>query len=147
MEIRKATLKDLNIVAELFDAYRQFYSQTPNLEAARNFIKDRIRQDQSVIFLAIDENEKGAGFTQLYPSFTSVGMKRLWVLNDLFVHEDFRRMGLGEQLIEKARQLARETNASGLMLETEVSNTSAQGLYDKMGFKRSDAYYVYYLTV
>ena len=147
MKIITATLNELEQVSTLFNAYRQFYQKPSDLEGATNFIRDRMEHNQSIIFMAISLEGKAAGFTQLYPSFSSVSMKRLWVLNDLYVDPQFRRMGVGEQLIERARQLGIETNASALMLETEVTNTSAQALYDKTGFKQSTDYYVYYLSV
>ena len=147
MKIITATLNELEQIANLFNDYRQFYRKPSDIEGARTFLRERIENNQSVIFMAISPEGKPAGFTQLYPSFSSVSMKRLWVLNDLYVSPDFRRMGVGELLIERARQLGKETNASALMLETEVSNTTAQALYDKTGFERSTDYYVYYLSV
>ncbi|MEZ4690445.1 MAG: GNAT family N-acetyltransferase [Ignavibacteria bacterium] len=101
MKILKATLEDLETVSVLFDLYRQFYEQTPDIESAKIFIRERIENNESVIFLALENdnmNNKGMGFVQLYPVFTSVGMKRMWILNDLFVHEDHRKKGVAEAL-------------------------------------------------
>jgi len=82
MSILKATGNDLDSLAELFDLYRVFYQQQSNINGAKEFIKDRLSNEESVIFLAFDENNP-VGFVQLYPSFSSVSMKRTWVLNDL----------------------------------------------------------------
>lgn len=148
MKIIRAGLDQLPQVVALFDAYRQFYRQPADLAGARQFLRTRIEKEESVIFLAVSEAEvtQGAGFVQLYPSFSSVSMKRLWILNDLFVHPDARKQGVGELLLERARQLAVETQAGGLMLETETSNTAAQALYEKLGWKKSQEYFVYYKT-
>ena len=143
--IIRATVEHLELVAPLFDGYRQFYKQTSNLDGARQFIKDRLIRHESVIFLALlDEN--AVGFTQLYPSFSSTTMQRLWVLNDLFVAPAGRRSGVGEALLERARQFAVESGAKGLMLETAVTNVTAQRLYERMGWQRDTEYYVYNLT-
>ncbi|MEZ4823017.1 MAG: GNAT family N-acetyltransferase [Ignavibacteria bacterium] len=150
MKILKATLEDLETVSVLFDLYRQFYEQTPDIESAKIFIRERIENNESVIFLALENdnmNNKGMGFVQLYPVFTSVGMKRMWILNDLFVHEDHRKKGVAEALIMAAKELAKETNAKSLILETHSSNHSAQKLYDKTGFKKDDEHFYYYLEV
>lgn len=146
MEIKKALLDDLETTSNLFDLYRQFYKQESDLDSAKEFISNRIKNNESEIFLAIDEkNNKGMGFVQLYPAFTSVGMKRIWILNDLYVHEDYRKQGVGEALMKKAEEFARETKARGLSLETHSENFSAQKLYDKTGYSRDTEYFRYHL--
>jgi len=144
--IIRATLDHLDQIAPLFDGYRQFYKQPANLTGARQFIHDRLIRHDSVIFLALME-DNGVGFTQLYPSFSSVSMKRLWILNDLFVAPAGRRQGVGEALLERARQFAVDDGAKGLMLETAVTNTTAQKLYERLGWVRDNDYYVYNLTL
>jgi GNAT superfamily N-acetyltransferase len=139
-----ADLQHVDTIAPLFDAYRQFYRQAPDLEHAREFIKDRLAGGESVIFLAVREGI-GLGFAQLYPSFSSVEMKRLWILNDLFVTPSARKQGIGAALLERARQLAIETGARGLMLETAVDNITAQRLYERLGWRREVDFYTYYL--
>jgi GNAT superfamily N-acetyltransferase len=142
----RATLDHLAILAPLFDAYRQFYKQPSDLAGARQFLSERLANDESVIFLALGE-DAGLGFTQLYPSFSSTSMKRLWILNDLFVVPEARREGIGEALLERARQFAIETGAKGLMLETATDNLTAQRLYERLGWQRETEFYVYHLRV
>ena len=144
--IIRATIEHLDLVAPLFDGYRQFYKQPSNLDGARMFIKDRLIRHESVIFLALLD-ETAVGFTQLYPSFSSTSMQRLWILNDLFVAPAGRRSGIGEALLERARQFAVESGAKGLMLETAVTNTTAQRLYERLGWVRDTEYYAYNLTL
>jgi ribosomal protein S18 acetylase RimI-like enzyme len=136
-EIKTATLEHLEIVAPLFDAYRVFYQEASDLERARIFLLERIQNAESVIYLAFD-GQKPLGFTQLYPSFSSASTQKLWILNDLFVISEARGLRVGEHLIERAMQLARDTNAKGVMLETAHTNFSGQKLYERMGFERED---------
>ncbi|MEO8664477.1 MAG: GNAT family N-acetyltransferase [Ignavibacteria bacterium] len=148
MKIKKASAEDLEIVVPLFDQYRQFYEQQPDLLSAVNFITQRMFNDESVIFLAYDEKTNaGMGFVQLYPSFSSVSMKKIWILNDLFVHPDHRRKGVAEELIYKTKSFAAETKAKGVILETHDDNTEAQNLYDKTGFVKDEEHYYYYVEV
>ena len=98
----RAELDDLDALAPLFDAYRQFYGEASDLPGARIFLGDRLKRGESVIFLAVVDRAV-VGFTQLYPSFSSVSMKRLWVLNDLFVTPDARTSGAGRALLERYR--------------------------------------------
>ena len=143
--IIRATIEHLDLVTPLFDGYRQFYEHPSNLDGARQFLKDRLVRHESVIFLALLD-EAAVGFTQLYPSFSSSSMQRLWILNDLFVAPAGRRSGVGEALLERARQFAVESGAKGLMLETAVTNTTAQKLYERLGWIRDTEFYVYNLT-
>jgi len=147
MKITKATLEDIETITVLFDLYRQFYEQTSDTDSAKKFLEERIRKNESVIFLAMEDNDNnsGIGFVQLYPAFSSVSMKRIWILNDLYVSEDHRKKGVAEALIMASKELAEETNAKGLVLETHNSNHSAQKLYDKIGFKKDNEHFYYYL--
>lgn len=142
----KAGLNELGLVTGLFDKYRIFYKQTSNLEEGKKFIQERMKNDQSVIFLAV-ENQTGdvkpLGFVQLYPSFSSVTMQKLWNLNDLYVEQSVRRKGVAKALMEKAKEYALETGAKGLTLETAIDNYNAQGLYESIGYEKDDEYFHY----
>lgn len=145
MIIQKATINELDSLTELFDLYRVFYEQASNLEGARKFLNERITNDESVVFIAYDGNNS-LGFVQLYPSFSSVSMIQSWVLNDLYVIEPARGKGVGEKLMKKAIDFAKETGAKGVFLETGKENITAQRLYEKVGFKRESNYF-YYFTI
>src|SRR5689334_2179856 len=131
----RVTGEQVELVAALFDAYRQFYGQPPDLEGARRFLAERLGRGESVIY-AVVENGRALGFTQLYPSFSSVSMKPIWILNDLFVAEDTRRQGAGTRLLCAARDHALRSGAARLALSTAVTNTTAQALYERHGWRR-----------
>jgi ribosomal protein S18 acetylase RimI-like enzyme len=145
VRIVRADASHLEHVIPLFDAYRQFYKQASGMAAARKFLQERLEREESVIFLAMD-GETAVGFIQLYPSFDSVAMQRLWILYDLFVAPETRKRGVAKLLMERARQLAVETKAKGLILETAVDNLPAQKLYEQLGWKRDEEFYRYYLN-
>lgn len=132
--IRKATIEDLKLIVELFDKYRVFYEKESDKEKAEEFLSDRLKHNESEIFVAETDNNNLVGFVQLYPLFSSTRMKRLWLLNDLFVEKDHRGKGISKQLIEAAKNLCKQTNACGLMLETAKSNIVGNELYPKVGF-------------
>jgi GNAT superfamily N-acetyltransferase len=136
--ILRAYLEHVDLVAPLFDLYRQFYQRPSDLPGARQFLADRLRGQQSVIYLAMDETvtpPTAVGFVQLYPSFSSVRMQRIWILNDLFVAESARRRGVGRLLMDAALQLARDTGAVRLALATGKTNHTAKSLYLALGYR------------
>ncbi|MFC0425290.1 GNAT family N-acetyltransferase [Chryseobacterium scophthalmum] len=134
---RKATIQDLPQLAELFDQYRVFYHKESDISAAENFLKQRIENKDSEIFVAESEG-KLTGFVQLYPLFSSTRMKRYWLLNDLYVNKNYRGKGFSKKLIEEAKQLAISTDASGILLETGKSNNIGNQLYPSCGFEIYD---------
>jgi GNAT superfamily N-acetyltransferase len=146
MQIIQARGEHVPQLAPLFDAYRQFYRQPSDLAGAAAFLRERIERNQSVVFLALLDGT-AVGFTQLYPSFSSTSMKRLWILNDLFVVPEARRRGVAKELMERARRLAVETSAESLALETAVDNHNAQKLYEGLGWIRDEEYFRYSLRV
>lgn len=146
MNIRRAGADDLDALAHLFDAYRQFYAQPSDVPGARAFIEARLVNNESVIFIA-DGPKAAAGFTQLYPLFTSVGMQRLWLLNDLYVAADQRRTGAATALMAAAHAHAIETGASGVMLETQKTNAAAQALYRRLGYRRNEETDFWFLSL
>ncbi len=151
IEIVRAELADLPVLAPLFDGYRQFYKQASDLTGAEHFLRERLEEQSSVIFVAWQKNEdsppQASGFMQLYPSFSSTSMQRLWILNDLFVSPEARRSGVGRALLEHARDFAIQTHAKGLELSTAVDNFTAQSLYESTGWLRETEFYGYNLAL
>lgn len=142
MQIQKANETHIEQLALLFNGYRMFYEQADNPEACTSFMRDRITNGDSVILVAIEEGRL-AGFTQLYPMFTSVGLGKTYLLNDLFVAPDFRKKGVGRALLDEAAGFARTQGAVRMHLETGADNDSAQSLYEKVGWIKEEGVYHY----
>ena len=144
--MRQAGSGDVDAVAPLFDAYRQFYQQPSDPALARGFIAERLARAESVIFLA-ERDGQAVGFVQLYPLFSSTAARprRLWLLNDLFVSPSARGSGVARALMDRARRLGEETGAAGLELATARSNAPAQRLYESLGWQQDELFLRYEL--
>lgn len=145
MQIIRATVENLDELVILFDHYRQFYAQKSDLPHARQFLKERMENQESVLFVA-QANDELLGFTQLYPSFTSVGMARAWLLNDLFVAEESRGKGVATALIQKVISFSKESGRKKIFLATAYDNLQAQQLYEKIGFQKDPFFNYEYLV-
>lgn len=143
IKTRLATLDDLDGIAPLFDSYRQFYEQPSDLVRARGYIEERMRHNESVIYVAENGNGVLTGFTQLYPTFCSVRLAPTYVLYDLFVSKAARGSGAGRRLMEAAEAHAAKTGAARMELSTARSNTVAQSLYESQGWVRDETFLVY----
>jgi GNAT superfamily N-acetyltransferase len=146
VEVRQATVEGLDLLVPLFDAYRQFYRQRSDPERARRFLLERFKHSQSVIFLAFG-GIAAIGFTQLYPSFSSGAMARIFILNDLFVTPEARGRGTGSALLRAASEYARRIGALRLVLSTELNNAAAQSLYERLGWERDMTFCMYQLAL
>lgn len=142
MEILRATIEHVDWIAPLFDAYRKFYKAASDPEGSARFIRERLEVNESVIFLAVEDNQP-FGFVQLFPVFAPVQLKRLWILNDLYVDATARKRGVGQALMQRAEDFARETNTRGLFLRTAIDNETAQRLYEQCGWVRDTKFYRY----
>ena len=141
MIIRRAKKKDIEKLSVLFDKYRIFYKQQSDIDNAKSFLKKRMKRKESVIFVA-EERKELIGFMQLFPIFSSVSMKRTWLLNDLYVNEKARGMGVATKLLEAAKQFGIETGSKWLILQTAADNFTAQKVYEKNGWvKETDFFY------
>ena len=142
--VRRAGSTDLDAAARLFTGYLRFYGKaTPEAEA-RVFVGERLARRDSVFYLAESEGEV-LGFTQLYPAFASLSLAPSWILNDLYVEPAARGRGVGEALMQAARELAMSDGSAELMLQTARDNVTAQRLYEKLGWQRDNEFLVYTL--
>jgi ribosomal protein S18 acetylase RimI-like enzyme len=145
--IGKASMGDLDLLAELFNDYRRFYGRADNLAKARQFIRARLEEGSSTLFIAKDPQGMALGFVQLYPGFCSVRAEPMLLLSDVFVTQHARCVGIGRKLLEAAKDHARRQGVSCMTLQTHKSNVRAQALYQSLGFVRDEAFYTYELEL
>lgn len=145
MTIIQANIEHLNDLVPLFNGYRMFYKQDSDMESAKTFLKERIQNKESIIYMAYIK-EEAVGFTQLYPLFSSVSMKPMYLLNDLYVKSNYRGKGIGEALINTSKALCEKQQNKGLALQTATDNP-AQKLYERLGFVKDHDLYYYWTRV
>ncbi|MGJ8679435.1 GNAT family N-acetyltransferase [Paraglaciecola sp.] len=140
--ICKPSHQDITQLSHLFDDYRVFYKQVSDKKLAQRFIEARLDKQDSVIFVA-KKNQQLLGFTQLYPSFSSVSAQHSWILNDLYVLPENRQQGIAKSLLQAAKMHAKHTYSKGINLVTAASNVKAQSLYQSEGYVKQD-YFSYF---
>ena len=135
MRIVQATLEHLDQLTPLFIKYRELFGQVAYPESSRKFLSTRISRKESVIYLAMpDDEERILGFCQLYPSYSSLSLKRVWILNDIYVCEEARRQLVADHLIQAAKKMAKETQAIRMRVSSSINNDVAHKLYESLGF-------------
>ncbi len=147
IRIRGASASDLTALGRLFDDYRQFYELPSDLEKSTGYLKTRLDARDSVVLVAIDDSDHLCGFTQLYPTWCSLLAGPIYVLYDLYVAPHARRCGVGRALIHAATERGRRDGKLRMTLSTAKTNTTAQSLYESVGWERDEEFYVYNLGI
>ena len=142
-KIIKAEEKHIEKIGILFDLYRQFYKYESNLVESTNYIKDRINNNESTIFIAISDADEAIGFVQLYETFGSLDLGKIIILYDLYVKEDHRKNNIGRKLMIKSHEYAKKINAKRIQLSTAIDNYIGQSLYESLGYVKDDDFYTY----
>lgn len=153
--IRPATIDDHQQLTELFEQYRHFYKKPPNRQQASLFIKQRLQNQDSTILLATclseesDKNDESQarGFVQLYPTFSSTNMQKMYILNDLFVNQNYRKMSVATKLMNGAKTFAIAQQAHSIKLCTAIDNHQAKALYEQLGYQLIEVFDHYLLLL
>src|SRR5690606_5515800 len=148
MRIVQATLEHLDLLTPLFVRYRECSGEIPFPDSSRKFLETRLRRKESVIYLALaDDEDKLMGFCQLYPSYSSLSLKRVWILNDIYVAEDARRQLVADHLMRSAKKMAKESQAVRMRVSTSSNNEVAQKVYESIGFREDKEFQNYVLPI
>ncbi len=148
IEISRATVTDVDDLRGLVESYRAFYKQELNIKTL-GYLTDRLSNDEAIVFLAHDASgsvKKAVGFTMIYPTFSTVSLSRIWLLNDLYVAETSRRQGVAQKLMDRAESEAKAAGATRLFLRTANDNVTAQALYERRGWVRDEIFRRYDLV-
>jgi ribosomal protein S18 acetylase RimI-like enzyme len=144
--VEAARPQDVEVLATLFEAYRAFYRRAPDPDAARSFVAERVAAGDTRFFLARAGREV-VGFVHLVPSFDTLAMSPMWLLEDLFVLPERRRRGVGDALLRHAESFARASGASRLTLSTAHTNRVAQRRYEASGYRHDEEFRTYHRSL
>ena len=142
-EIIKANVNHIKQVGELFDLYRQFYKYVSNINESTDYISERMKNNESIIFFATNKQKEAMGFVQLYETFGSLDLGKIIILYDLYVKEDHRKNKIGRQLMLKSHEYAKKINAKRIQLSTATDNFIGQSLYESLGYVKDTDFYTY----
>ncbi len=142
-EIIKANVNHIKQVGELFDLYRQFYKYVSNINESTDYISERIKNNESIIFIATNKQKEAIGFVQLYETFGSLDLGKIIILYDLYVKKDHRKNKIGRQLMLKSHEYAKKINAKRIQLSTATDNFIGQSLYESLGYVKDADFYTY----
>lgn len=137
-EISKANASDLPELHALVEKYRAFYKQAES-DKTLSYLEQRIANDEAIVFIA-RVNGEAVGFTLLYPTFSTVSLSNIWLLNDLYVDESARGNGIASELMDVAELAAKSAGATRVFLRTANDNLPAQSLYEGRNWVKDEVF-------
>ena len=143
MNFLRSTLADLDLIARLFDDYRVFFKAESDPKGSYEFLKRHLQKRTSLLF-HVEKAGRPIAFAQVYPIYSSVDMCPVWLLNDFFIDQDFRKQGVGDYLLRSVHEEACKSEVPRILLETTRENVAAQKLYQKIGYKFVENHFFHY---
>lgn len=147
IKITSNNLELLDTASFLFNESRKFHNQKSDIKKSTSFLQDRINNNESEVFLCFDEQNQPVGFMQLYKSFSSAGLRKIYILKDFYIDEKYRGKGFARFLINEAKKFAAKNQVTKITLTTAKTNQAAQNLYETEGYVKDDEYFVYNLEI
>ena len=135
MLIQSLSEKYIDQFVTIVDEYRKFFDFGLSPNKTKEFFQRLQEKNEAATFIAISEKDEVMGFVNLYPSYSTLSLRKIWILNDLGVSSRFRRLGVAQALIKKSIEFAKASDAIRIELKTEKTNLDAQKLYTEIGFK------------
>ena len=128
---------DYEAVLPYIEQYQRFYETEPDEDRNRAFFRRFIAPSEDGILLGAWHDDRLVGFACVYWTFSSTRAAEVAVMNDLFVDQTVRGLGIGKALIEASVDTARARGCLHLEWLTHIDNRAAQRLYEQFPADRS----------
>lgn len=139
MQIEAATQAD----EELWGAFQRLVPQltSNNPPPSRDDLAALVKSESSTLLIARADDDSIIGAANLTVYRVPTGIRA--IIEDVIVDESVRGQGIGEALVRRCLEIAREKGAGGVSLTSNPKREAANKLYQKMGFKKreTNAYY------
>jgi ribosomal protein S18 acetylase RimI-like enzyme len=123
---------------ELFDAFQRLVPQLTNNNPPPSLdeLTALVRDSSSTLMVARGDAGKIIGALTLTVYRVPTGIRS--IIEDVIVDNSARGGGIGEALMKRAIEVARERGASNISLTCNPMRESANRLYQRMGFKKRE---------
>jgi len=143
--IRKATLDDLNTIQDLnnklFELEKENYDTTlvkdwPLSEDGKEYFSDLIK-NHYVLVAIVNNSIVGylAGSIEEKGSYEEI---QYGEINNMFINDESRGLGIGKSLINTFKEYCREKNILNIKVVASYKNKKAIEFYHKNGFEEFD---------
>ncbi|MCB1024726.1 MAG: GNAT family N-acetyltransferase [Acidobacteria bacterium] len=133
-EIRDPTRGDLRAIIELMREFAEYESLVDYLEVTEERLSEvMFGTDSFVKGLLAFNGETPIAYALFYHSFSSFRGQKSVYLEDIFITKEYRRSGIGRQLLREVAKAGKETGAERMDFQVLKWNTPAIDFYKKHG--------------
>jgi ribosomal protein S18 acetylase RimI-like enzyme len=137
-QITLAQKCDISEMAGLLDElFSQDIEFVPNGEKQRKGLELIVSNPELGEILVIKQNGKVIGMVSLLYSMSTALGGKVAILEDMIISIEYRKQGLGSQLLQAAINFANERGCMRITLLTDFDNDIAIAFYSKFGFSKS----------
>ncbi|QQZ09841.1 GNAT family N-acetyltransferase [Heyndrickxia vini] len=146
LSIRRVYLEDIDELIDLMFQYIvDFYKRPrPEEKDLRNLIKHLLESPEVGVQFVAESEGKLVGFSTLYFTFSTTRVKKVAILNDLFVAPSMRGLKVGEQLFKESLAYTKANDYAAMSWQTAYDNLIGQSLYEKMGGQQTNDEWINY---
>lgn len=128
--IRRADENDMDELYDMIREFAKFAGKSNKISLTKTELCNE--QNSYVCFLAESIHNEIAGYVLFFPTFHTWTGKGIFV-DDLYVREDYRRLGIGTRLINTALDYGKENGCTKAQWDVDADNKDAIALYQKLG--------------
>ncbi len=124
--------------AELYEAFQRLVPQLTNNNPPPSLddLADLVRDASSTLMIARDDSGQIVGALNLTVYRVPTGIHS--IIEDVIVDNAVRGQGIGEALMKRAIEIAREKGAKNISLTSNPMREAANRLYLRVGFKKRE---------
>jgi ribosomal protein S18 acetylase RimI-like enzyme len=123
-------------VNELNVLMRELHAEKNDVVEATLETVQRMLAEKNIVMVTVNDGEKIIGTATLY-LMPKIG-KLVSHLEDVVVSSVYRGQGLGEKLVQKTIDIAKELGVVSIALTSRPERVAANKLYQKLGFIRKE---------
>lgn len=143
--IRKGRRTDAEQFISLLVGLARFEKLAPpSKEGRRRILEDVFRRKRVNLFVA-SEGRKLVGYALYFYTYSSFLAKPTLYLEDLYVQDEYRKMGVGFALFRRCVDEAQRAMCGRMEWSVLAWNDKALKFYERMGAKRLSDWWVYRL--
>lgn len=146
--IRVASINDAKIICEFIHKLAEFENFKDLCSIDVELLKQLMQEQNGVNALIAERNGKVVGvLTYYFFKIATFSGKRVLYIEDVFINENMRGLGIGSMLFSKIKEIAITSKCIRLEWKCLDWNTPAQKFYNKIGAATSSEWLTYTINL
>jgi GNAT superfamily N-acetyltransferase len=147
MRIRKASVKDVPLILSFIHELAEYEREPSAVRATEDdLLRDGFSKSPKFRVIIAEWDRNPAGMAFFFHHYSTWQGRQGLFLEDIFVRPEFRGKGIGKALMVNLAKIAIAENCYGMRWEVLDWNTTAIGVYERLGARFREHWRVMQLT-